>query len=113
MRWAFTLFLTAAACSAAIGDNAPTVPAAYVVSHPRLGAPDDAYLANVWAQRANTSTATGAKRMFDAADAFDPTNPVGSLAMQNCRYLVIAYRASVIGGSPNAGYLTKIKALSD
>jgi hypothetical protein len=110
---AVTLLFVGVSAWAAIGDNAPSVPAGYVTTHPRLGAPSNSYLTDVWAQRANASTSTGSKRFFDAADTFDTTNPTGSIALRNCRYLLLAYRASKVGGSPNSTYLDKIKALAN
>lgn len=101
--------LFAVSLSAAVGDRAPSVPATYVATHRRLNAPDNTWLLALW----NTNHATGAyKRYSDAADAWDSTATAGwnTIAF---RRLSIAYLSSKAGGSPNAAYLAKIRAIAN
>lgn len=106
------LVATASLAVAAVGDKAPSIPSGYKTDPQcRLGCLSDSVLLSIWNARADATNA-GAKRFFDAADAWSNAAPGASAALKNFRYLIIAYQASKVGGSPNATYLQKIKDLA-
>jgi hypothetical protein len=89
---------------AAIGDNAPPLPATYKTSHPRLPAPDSGFIS------ALASNPTALARYNAAADAWDSKNPGNNMLL---RRLVIAYMANKIANPTKAAsYLSKIQALT-
>ena len=95
----------AAPAWAALGDNAPPIPATYKTSHPRLPVPDSTYLTSL----ANNATVLASYNT--TADQWDSTNPSPSWQL---RRLLIAYMANKIANPAKAAtYLTKIKALAD
>jgi hypothetical protein len=103
-----SVLLVAVSAFGAIGDHAPSIPAGYVDSHPRLGAPDTTYLNAVWAQRAVSKTSGGSKYFFDTANAW--TQSSGKVYW-DCRYLLIAYMADALNSGPShTTYLTLIKS---
>lgn len=90
---------------AALGDNAPPIPATYNSSHPRLPHPDNGFLSGL----ANNPVALA--RYNAAADAWDSTNPGNTSQL---RRLVIAYLANKTSNPVRAAtYLAKIKALAN
>lgn len=92
---------------AAIGDNAPPVPATYKQTHPRLPFPDNTYLDAIWAG-SGTNCAGMVSRIKNDADAWT-SGGSGSLAA--FRHLLIAYlSAKRNSGTCAAGYLSKIQA---
>ena len=100
---ALTLLL-ALGLGAAIGDHAPSIPSTYVTTHPRLNAPDNAFLDTIWNGGAMIS------RYRTAADNWVSAAP-GTLI--NCRRLLIAYLAERRhDGASQAPYLQKIQDLS-
>jgi len=91
---------------AAIGDNAPSIPATYVQTHPRLPYPTNAYLNNIWTNRAG-----GAAYIWTDATAWNSATPGGRVAM---RHLLLAYLAEKLNSGPNvATFLAKIQAFSN
>ena len=101
----FTLLLSLGLAHAAIGDKAPSIPATYVTTHPRLPSPDNAYLDLIWSNRVG-----GAAFMWADAAAWDSTAPGGRIKM---RHLLMVYLAEKRNGGPNvAAYLAKIQGFS-
>lgn len=99
---------------AAIGDNAPSIPAGMCTSHPCMTPPDSTYLDAVWAARANATRATGGgKYIFDDANAWSV--PAGNTYVQ-CRRLIVSYMSAVRPGHDPSGlgatYLTKLKTMN-
>ncbi len=98
---------------AAIGDNAPAVPATYVTSHPRLPYPDSAFLNSICTGGSSTSandTCSMVARYRTAAEGWNSSAPGTRI---NMRYLLIAYAATKNAGHPNATYLAKIEAFAN
>jgi hypothetical protein len=90
---------------AALGDNAPPIPATYNTSHPRLPAPDNAYLASV---ANNAAILAGYNAVADAWNSQNPGNVI------QLRQLVFAYMANKAANPAKAAaYLQKISALAD
>lgn len=90
---------------AAIGDNAPPIPATYNTGHPRLPHPDATYLANL---AANSKILA---QYNSDGDAWDSTNPGGYYYL---RRLLIAYMADKTADPTRAAaYLVKIKAMQN
>src|SRR3954447_26173127 len=102
-----TLALTAVVSAfGAIGDNAPSIPASYVASHPRLPYPDNAFLDTIWAARAG-----GAAFIWTDASAWDSTTPGSRIKMRN---LLFAYLAEKRNSGPNvAAFLANIQGFAD
>ena len=112
MKISLLLCLLAVSCFANIGDNAPSLPPTFKMAHPRLGAPDSAFLTTLWTNRAGS-----AARIFNAANAWNSANvllPSASLQVPYGRYLLLAYLAANQAGDSSATtYLTQIRALAN
>ncbi len=97
---------------AGIGDNAPSIPSAYVLTHrdpatglgSRIGSPPNSFLNSLWA----TNHSTGAYAGYAAAaNAWTNSGGIG-----NCRYTLTAYLADRLNSGPNhTAWLTTIKAM--
>lgn len=98
-------FFSSVSTLASIGDDAPPIPATYIVGHPRLGAPDNAFLDILWSRRSD-----GAARYWLASNSWDSSAP-GSLI--DFRRLLIAYLAENRNHGPHtASYLKKIREMA-
>jgi hypothetical protein len=90
---------------AALGDNAPPIPATYNTGHPRLPFPDNDFLTRL----ANNPAALAFYN--STADAWNSQSPGGAWQL---RQLVIAYLANKTANPARAAtYLAKIKALAN
>jgi hypothetical protein len=99
---------------AVIGDNAPSIPATYVTSHPRLGSPDTAFLASVCTAaggvtNAGDGCAMSARYRTSAQNWNSAAPETGEVGLIDVRRLLIAYLATKNNGTPNGTYLQKIK----
>jgi len=114
MRRLLWILLLAQPVFAAIGDNAPSVPATYIGNGlSRLGYPDSAFLQKICTSGSSTSAGDGCHmvaRYRTAADGWSSvTPPGGQTGLIQMRRLLIAYAATKWNGTPNAAYLQKIK----
>src|SRR5258706_12573739 len=91
---------------AAIGDNAPSIPATYIQTHPHLPYPTNTYLDLIWTNRAG-----GSLFIWTDATAWNSAAPGGRIAMRN---LLLAYLSEKRNSGPNvATFLQKIKDVSN
>src|SRR5579864_1212819 len=95
---------------AALGDNAPPIPASYVTAHPRLGAPTNSWLLSLW--NGGSLPARYANAAGTASTGFDQ-----ACIRQNCsgtsfRYLLLSYMASKAAGVPNSVWKSKLMAMA-
>lgn len=89
----------------AIGDNAPSIPATYVSTHPRLPFPPNSYLNTIWTNRAG-----GAAFIWTDATNWSSSAPGNRIQM---RHLLLAYLAEKLNSGPNvAAFLAKIQGFS-
>jgi hypothetical protein len=106
MKLLLCLTLACASAFAAIGDNAPSIPATYLQTHPRLPYPDNAYLDSLW-----TARASGAAFVWTDATNWNSAAP-GSLIQ--IRDLLFAYLAEKRHSGPNvATFLGKLQAMQN
>ncbi|HXI38631.1 MAG TPA: hypothetical protein VNH83_01570 [Bryobacteraceae bacterium] len=106
MKLAVLLPISIGISFAAIGDNAPSLPATYVTTQPRLPYPDNTYLDLIWNNRAGAT----AFIWMDSTN-WSSTTPGNRIQM---RHLLFAYLAEKRNGGPNvATFLQKIKDFSN
>jgi hypothetical protein len=99
------LLLFGTVCWAAIGDNAPSLPASYVTTNPRLPFPDNTFLDNIWNNRT-----TGAAFIWTDASGWNSASPGSRIKMRN---LLFAYLAEKRHSGPNvSAFLTQIQNFS-
>jgi len=87
---------------AALGDNAPSIPSAWVAAHPRMPYPTNAQLLAAW------NSGSLPAKWVAAANSLDGNCVAAPCTEQNMRYALLGYAAAKAGGATltNSPYST-------